>query len=125
MAMVVQTWHQDGEYVRLTFAIDDIDPIMGGGTGFMPGTHRKAALAGPAVPLEPWANMESDAGIEVGANLEGAMQMFGKAGCCAVNYTTIWHRRMANRGEQTIETYAMLQPTCLGAEVRAAEMLGC
>ena len=38
-------------------------------------------------------------GIDVGTNLEGAAQMFGKAGCCAVNYTTIWHRRVPNLGE--------------------------
>jgi hypothetical protein len=90
---------QDGEYVRLTFAIDDIEPVTGGGTGFMPGTHRAAELAGPAVPLEPWANMNAESGIDVGTNLDGAAQMFGKAGCCAVNYTTIWHRRVPNLGE--------------------------
>ena len=87
---------QDGEYVRLTFAIDDIDPVSGGGTGFMPGTHRAGPLAGPAVPLASWANMEADSGVPVGADIEGATQMHGKAGCCAVNYTTIWHRRVPN-----------------------------
>ena len=67
----------------------------------MPGTHRAGALAGPAVPLEPWANMKGDSGIQVGADLDGAMQMHGKAGCCAVNYTTLWHRRVPNRSAQT------------------------
>ena len=55
-----QTWHQDGEYVRLTFAIDDIEEGFGGGTGFMPGTHRAAELAGPATPLAQWANIEAE-----------------------------------------------------------------
>ena len=67
----------------------------------MPGTHRAAELAGPATPLAPWANIpaeQTESGVAVGANLEGAAQMFGKAGCCAVNYTTIWHRRVPNFG---------------------------
>jgi len=95
-----QRWHQDGEYVRLTFALDDIDPVTGGGTGFMPATHRDGPLVGPAVPMPDWANTVADSGVDVGVNLEGSTQMFGKAGCCAVNYTTIWHRRVPNLGNQ-------------------------
>lgn len=97
-----QTWHADGEYVRLTFAIDDIDPELGGGTGFMPGTHRAGPLAGPSVQLQPWANMVGASGVPVGVDLEGATQMHGKAGCCAVNYTTLWHRRVPNRSAQAL-----------------------
>jgi hypothetical protein len=30
-------WHMDGDYVRFTYSLDDLDE--GGGTGFFPGLH--------------------------------------------------------------------------------------
>ena len=38
-------WHPDGEYVRLTYILDDMEPA-GGGTAFYPGSHRAAAVEG-------------------------------------------------------------------------------
>ena len=68
--------------MRLTFALDDIDPVTGGGTGFMPATHRDGPLVGPAVSMPDWANTVADSGVDVGVNLEGSTQMFGKEPVC-------------------------------------------
>jgi hypothetical protein len=85
-----QAWHRDGEYVRLTFAIDDITPESGG-TQCMPGTHRAEELCGPSTPLPGWANDGAEARA-----LDGRVQLVCPAGSCAVNYTTLWHRRPEN-----------------------------
>ena len=83
-----QAWHQDGEYVRLTFSLDDLSP-GGGGTQCMPGTHRAALLPGPATKIPDWANSEATVSRpRTGVDLDGADQMCGPAGCCMVRPVT-------------------------------------
>jgi hypothetical protein len=39
-----QSWHNDGDYLRLTFVLSDITP-GGGGTGFLPASHQQGVAA--------------------------------------------------------------------------------
>lgn len=91
-------WHPDGEYVRLTYLLDDLSPD-GGGTCFYAGSHRAAATEGErevnncnaegGVGAAPphWLNIQPG---RVPVNPPGAWTSAGPAGACIVNYTMTW-----------------------------------
>lgn len=81
-----QSWHNDGDYLRLTFVLSDIAPC-GGGTGFLPASHQQGV-----------------AGTAFGDLLSGPValpptQLVAPAGSCWINWTALWHSRMANTSD--------------------------
>jgi hypothetical protein len=105
-------WHPDGEYVRLTYLLDDLDPD-GGGTAFYPGSHRDHTMD-PTNPRASNANPSTAGGGVGGAVPEffnvqpgrvpvespGTWRAAGPAGSCIVNYTMTWHTRTPNRSDK-------------------------
>lgn len=94
-------WHADGDFLRYTWLIEDL-PADGGGTPFMPGTHRVPLPADdpkPGAQVPAWVNNQQ--GGETSKDwrprsLPGAIPIHGKAGSCVVNFTSIWHSRGFN-----------------------------
>ena len=82
-------WHMDGDYVRFTYILDDLDED-GGGTGLFPGTHRSGER-----PPE-WMNTPEKLPYKV----PGMVRLAASAGSCMVNYTTLWHTRTPNKTDR-------------------------
>lgn len=78
-------WHQDGQYVRLTYYLSDVT-LHGGPTGVMPGTHK--APSGPP----KWFN--TDDGYP--RYVQGMVPVVVPAGTCMINDTMIWHTSTPN-----------------------------
>ena len=108
-------WHPDGEYVRLTYLLDDMEP-EGGGTAFFGGSHRAAAREGDRLVdnanaeggvgsgVPEWLNAPGPAGHGPGTwvpvDAPGVWRAAGAAGSVIVNYTMTWHTRTPNYSEQ-------------------------
>jgi ectoine hydroxylase-related dioxygenase (phytanoyl-CoA dioxygenase family) len=78
-------WHRDGDYVRLTYILSDVEP-HGGPTAVLPGTHREEE--GPP----RWLNTDDGYPRAV----PGMVKITAKAGSCMVNDTRIWHSSTPN-----------------------------
>ena len=90
-------WHRDGdvvhgEWLRLTYTLDDLEP-NGGGTGLMPGSH--TWRPGKSVP--EWAN-DSQSGAAF--DLPGRDEFCAPAGSCMLSWTSVWHCRLPNQSER-------------------------
>lgn len=89
-------WHRDGDvqhgqWLRLTYTLDDVDP-GGGGTGIMPGSH----LWQPGAPVPGWAN---DPHSGAALDLPGRDEFCAPAGSCMLSWTFLWHCRLPNASE--------------------------
>lgn len=92
---------QDGEYVRLTYLLDDMEP-EGGGTAFFAGSHRAAAREGDRLVdnanaeggvgsgVPEWLNAPGPAGHGPGTwvpvDAPGVWRAEGPAGSVIINY---------------------------------------
>ena len=79
-------WHRDGDYLRFTYLLDDLNPD-GGGTTLMPGSHRSPD------PPPDWFHAEG----EEPRAIPGAAHLAGPAGTCMINWTQLWHTRPPNQ----------------------------
>lgn len=84
-------WHRDGDYIRLTYFLEDVPPEGGGGTAFLPGSHHVDT---------DYDEVLNDRGIDGergrGAPLpqpDGAITLSGPAGSVAINWTMVYHTR--------------------------------
>ena len=102
------SWHPDGEYVRLTYLLDDMLP-EGGGTAFFGGSHRAAAREGDRLVDNANAEGGVGSGVPEWLNVQpgrvpvetpGVWRAAGAAGSVIVNYTMTWHTRTPNYSEQ-------------------------
>jgi hypothetical protein len=87
-------WHTDGDYLRFTYLLDELDED-GGGTALIPGSHR----AQGRVP--DWFHAPGEEPREI----PGMVHLTGPAGTCMINKTTLWHTRSSNqsdRGRRTV-----------------------
>ena len=78
-------YHNDGDYLRLTFVLRDLPP-GGGGTAYLPASHHVGELGA----------VSSSADSLTGPVAGGPEALVAKAGDCWVNWTTLWHSRAAN-----------------------------
>ena len=86
-------WHRDGdvlhgEWLRLTYTLNDLDS-GGGGTGLMPGSHEWH----PGKSVPEWAN-DSQSGAAL--DLPGRDEFCAPAGSCMISWTSVWHCRLPN-----------------------------
>ena len=88
------SWHPDGEYVRLTYLLDDMLP-EGGGTAFFGGSHRAAAREGDRLVDNANAEGGVGSGVPEWLNVQpgrvpvetpGVWRAAGAAGSVIVNY---------------------------------------
>jgi ectoine hydroxylase-related dioxygenase (phytanoyl-CoA dioxygenase family) len=81
-------WHRDGDYVRLTYFLDDVS-AAGGPTALIPGTHRE--------PQGPPKWLNTDDGYS--RTVAGMTTVTATAGSCMVNDTRLWHSSTPNNSD--------------------------
>lgn len=97
-------WHADGDLLRYTWLIEDLPPD-GGGTLFLPGTHRAQLPPDkptPGAQVPGWVNNKSrheDSREWRPRELPNAVPISGTAGDCFINFTSCWHSRGINSAE--------------------------
>ena len=83
-------WHRDGDYIRLTFFLEDVPADGGGGTGFIPGSH--LVDADYAEVLND-TTVGGERGNGAPRPQPGATVLSGPAGSVAINWTMVYHTR--------------------------------
>jgi hypothetical protein len=98
-------WHRDGdvvhgEWLRLTYTLNDLDRD-GGGTGLVPGSHKWH----PGKSVPEWANdPQSGAALD----LPGRDEFCAPAGSCMISWTSVWHCRLPNTSDRARKLFWQL-----------------
>ncbi len=86
-------WHGDGEYLRFTYILDDLEE-NGGGTALIPGSHRVEGR------IPEWFHAPGEEPREI----PGMVCLVAPAGSCMINHTRLWHTRSSNQSDRPRRT---------------------